>query len=123
MKHLTFFLVLILFCVCRAKYLDNKDNDRIVVTGRSEGDVQEPNLRTESEEDDREQELKSDIWAELMDLRDLVVEQGVVLKYLVDRVTVAEKLVKNLEKENAGNRYRPLGFPFNGSNESHQIPN
>lgn len=108
MKHLTFFLVLILFCVCRAKYPENKG--RTVVTGRSDEDVQESNLRTQSEGVDRKQELQSDIWAELMDLRDMVVEQGVMLKLLTDRVAAADTMVRSLEKENAGNRYRPLGF-------------
>lgn len=114
MKHLTSCLLLILFCVCRAKYLENKDNNRHVVTGRSDDDAQEPN--SQSEEVHRAQELQSDIWAELMHLRDMVVEQAVVLKLLMDRATVAEKLVKNLQKENSGNQYLPQGFPFISSN-------
>lgn len=57
---------------------------------------------TESEADGGEEQLQSDIWAELRNLRDMVVEQRVELRYLVARLAAAESLVHTLQKENAG---------------------
>uniref|UniRef100_G3N467 C1q domain-containing protein n=1 Tax=Gasterosteus aculeatus aculeatus TaxID=481459 RepID=G3N467_GASAC len=43
-----------------------------------------------------------DIWDELRELRDTVVEQKVELRYLTERVTAAESVVEALEMANAG---------------------
>lgn len=49
-----------------------------------------------------EEELQSDIWVELRDLRDMVVEQKVELRHLKDRVTAAESMVEALQEKNKG---------------------
>lgn len=65
--------------------------------------AQIPRPRTESEGGEQEPVLQHDmIWAELMNLRDTVVEQKVELRLLTDRVTAAESLVVELQKENTG---------------------
>lgn len=64
--------------------------------------AQIPRPRTESEGGEQEPVLRYDIWAELMRLRDMVLEQKVELRLLTDRVTAAESLVVELQKENTG---------------------
>lgn len=102
MKRLAFFLVLILCCFCRAREL-NGNNHVLIQAAESWADkAQIPNPRTQSEGGGRELEPQNDVWTELIDLRDMVVEQRVMLRLLTDRVTAAEKLVEDLQKENSG---------------------
>lgn len=102
MKRLAFFLALTLCCFCRASEL-NRDN-RVLIQAAESGDdkARIPNLRTQSEGGGRELEPQNDVWAELIDLRDMVVEQRVMLSQLTDRVKAAEKLLKDVQKENSG---------------------
>ncbi|KAF3697072.1 Complement C1q-like protein 2 C1q and tumor necrosis factor-related protein 10 [Channa argus] len=58
--------------------------------------------RTDSNNEGGEEELQSDIWTELRNLRDMVVEQKVELSYLTARVAAAESLVETLKTENRG---------------------
>eukprot|EP00064_Thunnus_orientalis_P001718 superscaffoldBa00000119_g1721 len=67
--------------------------------------LQAPNVDSkegvaETQEPRTEAEVQADIWAELRDLRDLVVEQKVELRHLTARVTAAESQVEALQKEN-----------------------
>lgn len=100
-SSLVFFLALILCYLCRAQKL-NTDNDialPIVESWEERAQIQRP--RTESE--GREQEpVHHDIWAELRNLRDMVVEQTVELRQLTNRVTAAESLVEELQTEKTG---------------------
>lgn len=99
MKRLAFFLVLILCCFCRAREL-NRNNHVLIQAAESWDDkARIPNPRTQSE---RELEPQNDVWADLIELRDMVVEQRVMLRLLTDRVTAAEKLAEDLQKENSG---------------------
>lgn len=103
MKSLVFLLVLILCYLCGAQK-HNTDNDIVLQAVESwEERAQIPRPRTESEGGEQEPVLQHDmIWAELMNLRDTVVEQKVELRLLTDRVTAAESLVVELQKENTG---------------------
>lgn len=95
-----------MFChLCRAQK-HSSVNDILLeapnVESREEkAQTQRPN--TEAEEGG-EQELvfQSDIWTELKNLRDMVVEQRVELRHLTARVTAAESLVESLQEENTG---------------------
>lgn len=102
MKSLVFLLVLTLCYLCGAQK-HNTDNDIVLQAVESwEEKAQIPRSRTESEGGEQEPVLRYDIWAELMRLRDMVVEQKVELRLLTDRVTAAESLVVELQKENTG---------------------
>lgn len=95
-------LVLILCYLCGAQK-HNTDNDIVLQAVESwEEKAQIPRPRTESEGGEQEPVLRYDIWAELMRLRDMVLEQKVELRLLTDRVTAAESLVVELQKENTG---------------------
>lgn len=97
MKRLAFFLVLILCCFCRAREL-NRNNHVLIQAAESWDDkARIPNPRTQSEGGGQELEPQNDVWAELIDLRGMVVEQRMMLRLLTDRVTAAEK-----QKENSG---------------------
>lgn len=93
MKHLAFFLVLILCFACRAEDLENKDHNRNGGDGPAE-----------SWDDDAQEANPRDIWTELM--------------LLIHRVTVAEKLVWSLQEENSGKQCLPQVCPFSGSTNS-----
>lgn len=93
MKHLAFFLVLILCFACRAEDLENKDNNR------NDGDGP-----AESWDDDAQEANPRDIWTEL--------------SLLIHRVTVAEKLVWSLQEENSGKQCLPQVCPLSGSTNS-----
>ncbi|XP_031609661.2 heavy metal-binding protein HIP-like [Oreochromis aureus] len=86
-------MVLLLCHLCRAQ-INSSDNDSSDETDLA--DTQRPSI--EGSEDDLV--LQTDIWVELLALRDLVVEQSVELRYLKDRVTVLDSLVEDLQKEN-----------------------
>lgn len=89
------FMLLLLCHLCRAQ-INSSNNDSSDETDLA--GTQRPSI--EGSEDD--QVLQTDIWVELLALRDLVVEQSVELRYLKDRVTVLDSLVEALQKENTG---------------------
>ncbi|XP_042265849.1 uncharacterized protein LOC121896183 [Thunnus maccoyii] len=91
----TFLALLLLCCLCRAQK-DSSGNNVL---------LQAPNVDSkegvaETQEPRTEAEVQADIWAELRDLRDMVVEQKVELRHLTARVTAAESQVEALQKEN-----------------------
>ncbi|XP_044066549.1 uncharacterized protein LOC122882817 [Siniperca chuatsi] len=79
----------------------SSDNDILLqAVGSGEEKAQTQWAGTEVEGGEQELVLQSDIWAELKNLRDIVVEQRVELRHLTARVTAAESLVEALQKEN-----------------------
>lgn len=105
MKTSLVFLLVLIFCyVCKAQ---KHSSDNIILlqapnveSREEEAQTQRPD--TEAEGGEQELVLQSDIWAELRNLRDMVVEQRVELGHLTDRVTAAESLVEALQGENTG---------------------
>lgn len=102
MKSLIFLLVLTLCCLCRAQK-HNGDNDNLLqAVGSPEENTQINRPRAESEGGEREPGLQSDVWVELMVLKEQVVEQKVLLQHLTTRVTAAESRVEDLQNKNTG---------------------
>lgn len=83
-SSLVFLLVLMLCYLCRAQKLR-----KAPIQIDSEGHEQEP-------------VPQKDIWDELRNLRDKVVEQTVELRHLTTRVTTAETLMDELQMEKTG---------------------
>lgn len=84
MKSLVFLLVLTLCYLCKAQK-DNGDNDNLLQAGG-----------------ERELEVQSDVWVELMVLKEQMAEQKVLLQHLTTRVTAAESRVEDLQDKNTG---------------------
>lgn len=97
-------LVLILCYFCRARRHSGDSNILLrapdVESGEERAQTQRAGI--EAEEGERELVPQTDIWTELRDLRDMVVEQRVELRHLTTRVTAAESLVEALRRENTG---------------------
>ncbi|XP_031701649.1 cerebellin-2-like [Anarrhichthys ocellatus] len=90
MKTSSVFLLVLIFCHhCRAQTQSSDDD-----TAQTQ--------RAGTEANGGEQELvhQTDVWVELRNLRDMVVEQKVELRYLTARVTAAESIVEALEIKN-----------------------
>ncbi|KAI3356891.1 hypothetical protein L3Q82_003538 [Scortum barcoo] len=68
-----------------------------VECGEEKAQTQQPNTATEG---CKQELVLSEIWAELRNLRDMVVEHSVELRHLTARVTAAESLVEALQEEN-----------------------
>lgn len=97
----TFLALLVLCYLCRAQ----KHSSDINVL------LQAPNIDskegvTETQKPSTEalalSSTQEDIWVELRNLRDMVVEQKVELRHLTARVTAAESQVETLQEENTG---------------------
>uniref|UniRef100_A0A3Q3KP20 C1q domain-containing protein n=1 Tax=Monopterus albus TaxID=43700 RepID=A0A3Q3KP20_MONAL len=87
--------------LCRAQK-HSRNNDALLQAPYVESEeemavTQKPGTETEGGKE--ELELHSDIWAELRNLRDMVVEQKVELRHLTTRVAAAESQVEALQKE------------------------
>nr|XP_020466289.1 uncharacterized protein LOC109966056 [Monopterus albus] len=98
---LVFFLMLLPCYLCRAQK-HSRNNDALLQAPYVESEeemavTQKPGTETEGGKE--ELELHSDIWAELRNLRDMVVEQKVELRHLTTRVAAAESQVEALQKE------------------------
>lgn len=91
---LVFLLVLILCYLCGAQKHSSDDDMLLQERAQTQG----PGTEAEG----GEEPVQSDIWAELRNLRDMMVEQKVELRHLTFRVTAAESLVEDMEKENTG---------------------
>ncbi|XP_010755074.2 centrosomal protein of 120 kDa isoform X1 [Larimichthys crocea] len=90
MKTSMVFLLILIFCyLCRAQE-HSHDND-ILLQG----------VENKAEEGVQELERQTDMLAELIALREMVVEQSVELRHLTARVTAAENLVEKLQMENS----------------------
>ncbi|XP_071331108.1 uncharacterized protein [Trachinotus anak] len=101
---LVFSLVLVACFLCGA---EKYKSDCVILlqapnaeSGEETAETQRPGNETE------EQVSNSDIWAELRNLRDMVVEQKIELRHLLARVTAAESLVEALQKENTAMKAR-----------------
>ncbi|KAF7668076.1 hypothetical protein LDENG_00033920 [Lucifuga dentata] len=92
-------VVLMICCLSRAQKLSNDDSLFLPApnVARQE-EIQRP--KTEDKEGEHDLTVQSDIWDELRNLRDMVVEQKVELRHLTTRVTAAESLVEALQREN-----------------------
>lgn len=99
---MVFSLVLILCHLCRAQKHSSDIDFLLHAVGSWEEKAQTLRSRTEAEGGEQELVLQSDIWVELRNLRDMVVEQRVELKHLTTRVITAEGLVESLQKQNTG---------------------
>lgn len=93
----TFLAVLVLCYLCRAQKHSSGNNVLL----------QAPNVSIARKEwlthrSPGPAKVQSDIWAELRNLRDMVVEQKVELRHLTTRVKAAEGQVEALQKENKG---------------------
>lgn len=76
------------------------DDDNLLQAVESqEENIQINRPRAESEGGEH---VQSDIWAELMVLKEQVVEQKVLLQHLTTRVTAAESQVEYLQNKNTG---------------------
>lgn len=102
MKTSLFVLLVLMFCfLCRAQK-HGGDHDislQVVKSGEERARTQTPGTEAEGGE---QEIVPSDIWAELRNLRDMVVEQRVELRHLTARVTAAESLAEALQEENTG---------------------
>lgn len=96
---LVFLLILTLCFLCRAQKL-RTDNDITLQTAESWEETAP--IQIDSEGHEQEPVSLKDIWAELRNLRDMVVEQTVELRHLTTRVTAAESLVDELQTEKTG---------------------
>lgn len=99
MKTLLVFSLLLLLtsgCLC----ISQQTNEDSVNFLQTEGDVNE--TQRPSGETEEGEVFDSDIWDEVRQLRDMVVEQRVELRHLLARVTAAESRVEVLQKENTG---------------------
>ncbi|KAK2897448.1 uncharacterized protein [Channa argus] len=98
---LVFMLVLMPCCLCMDKqHSSSIDNLVLAPEVKMENMAETQKTRTDSNNEGGEEELQSDIWTELRNLRDMVVEQKVELSYLTARVAAAESLVETLKTEN-----------------------
>ncbi|KAL7398459.1 hypothetical protein ABVT39_010375 [Epinephelus coioides] len=95
-------LVLILCYFCRAQRHSGNSNILLRAPDVESGEERAQTQRAGIEAEGGERELvpQTDIWTELRDLRDMVVEQRVELRHLTTRVTAAESLVEALRREN-----------------------
>ncbi|TKS77793.1 hypothetical protein D9C73_011884 [Collichthys lucidus] len=67
-----------------------------------DNDILLQGVENKAEKGEQELERQTDILAELIALREMVVEQSVELRHLTARVTAAENLVEKLQMENSG---------------------
>ncbi|KAK9514878.1 hypothetical protein VZT92_025561 [Zoarces viviparus] len=90
MKTCSVFLLVLIFChLCRAQTQSSDDDP-----------AQTQRDGTGADAGEKELVQQTDVWVELRNLRDMVVEQKVELKYLTARVTAAESIVEALEIKN-----------------------
>ncbi|XP_068585758.1 uncharacterized protein [Cebidichthys violaceus] len=90
MKTFSVFLLALIFChLCRAQTQSSDDDT-----------AQTQSAGTEADGGEEELVNQTDVWVELRNLRDMVVEQKVELSHLTARVTAAESIVEALEIKN-----------------------
>lgn len=102
MKSLVFLLVLTLCYLCRAQKHNGDNDNSLQAAGSREENTQINRPRAESEGGERELGLQSDVWVELLVLKEQVVEQKVLLQHLTTRITAAESRVEDLQNKNTG---------------------